>query len=238
MAAAALTALALLQAGQSSARTHNTKPKPHCALRRGWKVVADGSQAVVITGEITALQPDGTTLREQQWRYCLRKAGVFKTLVTNTGVDGGYADIFRVADVLLSGIYVAYDSQDELGGGRYGNTAGVAVTDLITGQNVGGEVLGNSVYGLLLAPPIAAWEASVDVAVAAVPFLLTPSSYLSAVSSTRTMLPGPVGAACHVLFRPRFRLRGDLRIAGSRPRNRRRTHRRTRRLHRYLPRAV
>ena len=63
------------------------------------------------------------------------------------GAVGGYADIFGVGDVLLSGIYVAYASTDELGGGRYGITGGVDVTNLFTGNSVNGVVLGNSAKG-------------------------------------------------------------------------------------------
>jgi hypothetical protein len=76
------------------------------------------------------------------------------------GADGGYTDIFSVGRVLLSGSYVAYASTDDLGGGRYGTTGGIDVTDLLTGRSINGVVLGNFAEGLILAPPVAAWEAN------------------------------------------------------------------------------
>ena len=85
---------------------------------------------MVIKGVVTVAQEDGTTLREERWRYCLRKTGGFGTLVTNAGVAGGYIDIVTVGQLVLSGGYVGYETTTFAGGGRYGCTAAYVIYNL------------------------------------------------------------------------------------------------------------
>lgn len=148
-----LGAVAALSPAAASAKTH--KPKP-CAVPHGWRVAARDSPAVVIRAEVI-VAAGGASEREERWRYCVRTNGRFRNLVTNTGVDGGSADILRVNQVALAGSFAAYDSNDVLGGGRYGISLGVDVTNLLTGTDTSARVLGVGFDHVLLAPPLAVW---------------------------------------------------------------------------------
>jgi hypothetical protein len=99
---------------------------------------------------------------EEQWRYCLYSKGRFRVLVTNSGVAGGYADIVRVDQLGLGGTFAAYDSSDVLGGGRYGVSLGIDVTNLLTGKDDSAQVLGVAFDHVLLAPPLAVWTSQGD----------------------------------------------------------------------------
>jgi hypothetical protein len=102
----------------------------------GWRLAAKDSQAVIVQGVVSTSNGEGGTFSERRWRYCLRDRGRFQTLVTNTGAEGGYQDILRVMARELSGSYVAYDTDDSLGGGRYGNVDGdVHLQNLATGRS-------------------------------------------------------------------------------------------------------
>ena len=98
---------------------------------------------------------------EQRWRYCVRAHGRFQTLVTNTGAQGGYQDILRVIALELSGSYVAYDTDDFLGGGRYGTIDGdVHLQNLSTGTSAssGGGCCFNPPTVILSPTGVALWQ--------------------------------------------------------------------------------
>jgi hypothetical protein len=159
---AIVAALVSLCPGLASAQTF--KPERGCAVPAHWTVVGRDSKALVITGVIRVRDVDGerTPGPEQQWRYCPRKSGRSRVLVTNSGIDGGYADIYRVDHLKLSGNYVAYDSVDNLGGGRYGVDLGVDVTNVVSGKNESAEPIGDAFDSIVLAPPFAAWISITD----------------------------------------------------------------------------
>ena len=160
-AGVAVMSIALAVSGNAYARA------AHCVVPRHWRVVAQNSLAVVITGSVTTLG-DGTTVQEQQWRYCLRTSGRFIVAVTDTG--GGMADTSSVETLVLSGHYVGYTTVSEPGGSRYGGPYGeVAVLDLRTGKHASREIGGSGDYGepdvqpvkslLLSTSGVALWQA-------------------------------------------------------------------------------
>jgi len=152
--------LATLWSGQASAE--KLKPQRRCTTPAGWRILARDSQAVVISGHVRVRDVDGQGApgREKQWRYCLYRRDRFRVLVTDAGANGGYADIYRIGRLALSGVFVAYDSTDYLGGGRYGVSLGVDVTDVRSGRHVDAKPTGSSFVSILLAPPFAAWISS------------------------------------------------------------------------------
>jgi hypothetical protein len=161
-AIAVLAGLALLCPALASAK--QPKLKRRCVVPAHWTVVGRDSQALVITGEVHVRDVDGegTPGPEEQWRYCTYSKDRFQMLATNSGIAGGYAEIIRVDQVALSGAFAAYDIRDVLGGGRYGVTLGVDVTNLRTGKDESAQVLGDAFAQVLLAPPLALWTSQGD----------------------------------------------------------------------------
>jgi hypothetical protein len=128
--------------------------RPWCAAPAGWSRVAHDSQVVVIMGWIALPDVDGGGHRgpEDQWRYCLRGRGHFRTLAPNAGEPGGYSDIVGLDDLRLAGTFAAYGRLDVEGGGRYGTTLAANATDLVTGRDPKATVYGLGFAKLLLAP--------------------------------------------------------------------------------------
>ena len=113
------------------------KPKPvaRCVVPRGWTLVANDAQAVVIKHRVKHTVP-GTAPPNYfiwSWRYCLRNAGRFQSLFNDEGRSSGErGDIVRHRSLVLSGVYVAYQITTQVGGGRYGCSQTVSVYDLST----------------------------------------------------------------------------------------------------------
>jgi hypothetical protein len=164
-ASVAVMSIAFAVAGNAYARA------AHCAVPRRWRVVAQNSIAVVITGTAPTTEEDGTRFPEHQWRYCLRTVGGFSVAVTNLGAEDPRMDLFQVETFVLSGHYVGYTTVSWPGGGRYGGPfAEVAIIDLLTGKRAGREVGGSGDGGepdvlpvkslLLSASGAAVWQAA------------------------------------------------------------------------------
>lgn len=137
------------------------RAKQRCGVPAGWLVVTSDSRAVITRGVVSTSDGEGGTLREQRWRYCLRDRRRFHTLVTNTGAVGGYEDILRVNALELSGSYVAYDTDDSLGGGRYGTVDGdVHLQNLDTGRSAasGGGCCFDPPTVVLSSTGVALWQ--------------------------------------------------------------------------------
>ena len=130
-AIAVLAAAVGLVPASASATTHDHKSP--CATPHGWKVVARDAQAVIVKLNEHRVDSNGT-LTTAQWRYCLRRRGGFHRLADDIAYYGGYGDIITVARVVLSGAYVAYDSVDYAGGGRYGCSGTLTIYDLLAGK--------------------------------------------------------------------------------------------------------
>jgi hypothetical protein len=137
------------------------KPKPRCRVPAGWRLVAKDAQAVIVQGVVSTPNGEGGRFSERRWRYCLSDRGRFQMLVTNAGAEGGYQDIVRVIALELSGSYVAYDTNDSLGGGRYGTVDGdVHLQNLATGRSAarGGTCCFDPPTVVLSATGLALWQ--------------------------------------------------------------------------------
>ena len=130
-----------------AARAH--KPKPHCAVPRGWHVVARTAQAVVIW---YFTKPDGPTT----WQYCARQAssGRFHPFVETSpltdfcpmenGPGGGsLGSISSISPLLLAGNFLAYGAECYGRGYGQGVAVQVAIRDVTTGRDAFGTVTGS-----------------------------------------------------------------------------------------------
>ena len=148
--------------GLAAARKHRAKPKPHCAIPKGWTVAAGDAQAVVI---VRSHNPYGTAkTAPRTWRYCLRRTGKFRLLVDEV------ADTTQVGVLDLAGVFVAYDLFVCQSQCRYGlPDTTIYMRNLATGRvvtsDLGTHLTGNGppVPSLLLSSDgIAAWLASTE----------------------------------------------------------------------------
>lgn len=118
---------------RSAAASANPKHRVVCALPRGAQVVAQDSliRIIAIKGPISS---DGARI-SREWRYCLRRRhrSRYRTLVD--AATHGLGDIVDVGPVVLSGAYVAYNTETTAYAGRYGNNpiGVVYVSNLVRG---------------------------------------------------------------------------------------------------------
>jgi hypothetical protein len=129
-----------------------------CAVPKAWHIAAEDAEAVVVAVRGTP----------QTWRYCVRKAGVFRPLARSVNRPS-HTDLTGPPDALnsliLSGTYVAYVANWS---DRYGtyvdhvivrnlSTGRVAVMD--TGASLNAGYCVQPPRPLLLAPAgVAAWQ--------------------------------------------------------------------------------
>lgn len=92
-----LLALLVVTSG-GGARTH--KPKPHCAVPRGWHVVARNAQAVVIANE--AVERQGPT----RLRGCIYRLNLTRIIDSSGWATAGRGRWFTA--VSIAGLYVTY----------------------------------------------------------------------------------------------------------------------------------
>jgi hypothetical protein len=121
------TVVALVAAGSAGAAVRGAdasspKPKPvsRCAVPRGWSLLDQDAQAIVIKRRVKVPDIGLGQLSVWTWRYCLSSVGRFQPLIQDVGrVSGYFGDVYSHRSVVLSGLYVAYQTLYLDGGGRY-----------------------------------------------------------------------------------------------------------------------
>ena len=100
------------------ASSNQPKPVARCVVPRGWTVVGQDAQAVVVDRLVGRWTPLSTTVDELwAYRYCLRSTGRFRVLVADVARNSG--DVYLHRGLVLSGAYVAYETVYVTGFGRY-----------------------------------------------------------------------------------------------------------------------
>ena len=151
---------ALLGGSVASANLHTHKPR--CAVPHGWKLVAEDRQAVVIYTTDPNLigpraNPDANPQITQQRRFCLRKVGRFHDFAADLSYSGGLS-LVQVYNMILAGVFVAYDARTIDPRGENGNTDDVYVRSLVTGTVHTTDLRANCAGPMVLAPiGVAAW---------------------------------------------------------------------------------
>ncbi len=113
------TVVSLAAAGSADAAArgvdaHRPKPVARFVVPRGWSLVGRDAQAVVIDRSLGYLTVgDASAL---QYRYCLRSTGRFRVLVTDTNSADLPWEMDMYRHMVLSGVYVAYGTEDISGG--------------------------------------------------------------------------------------------------------------------------
>jgi hypothetical protein len=157
----ALLAVVAALSGTSVASANAHRPKPRCVVPHGWRLVAKDRQAVVISTTNPNLigshaSPDAPQITEQR-RYCLRKVGRFHNFAASLSYSGGLS-LVQVQNMILAGVFVAYDTTTTDPRGENGNTDDVYVRNLATGMVKATGPRGNRATTMVLAPiGIAAW---------------------------------------------------------------------------------
>ena len=166
LAIGVLAALAAVGLTATIAGAHRSKP--HCAVPRGWTVVAKDRPAVVIsTASAKAIGPGAGPNADpqitRQWRSCLRADGRFRPLAADLVFGGGLGNLVDVGDVVLGGAYAAYGTDTTSFGGRaYGATTGALHIQNLVGRRGRTVGLDRSGAGLLQisAAGIAVWQSA------------------------------------------------------------------------------
>jgi hypothetical protein len=132
--ASVMLSMALVTVGSSIALAKTKHRRVPCAVPAGAQVVAQDSlvRIIAVNGPLSS----GGAQISREWRYCLRsRYHRYRTLVD--AATHGYGDIVDVGPVVLSGAYVAYNTETTADAGRYGNNpiGRIDVRDLITGTD-------------------------------------------------------------------------------------------------------
>jgi hypothetical protein len=117
-----------LAAGRSGTNAHHAR---RCRVPSGWGLALSDSQVLIVKRGVNRSDASGTTVGTR-WRYCLRQSGRFQSLFEDVSYYGGYGDIVSHASLVLKGQYLAFESVDEQGGGRYGCSGAITIENLGT----------------------------------------------------------------------------------------------------------
>jgi hypothetical protein len=154
----------LVLAGPASARRATSTRRHACAVPAGARLVAQDSAARIVVIHRTQ-QGTGGTDNLQEWRYCLRRSGGYRSLVTGGSYASGAGDSVGVGPVVLAGQWSAWATTTIQSGGRYhAPIQGTVSVRYLGGPQAKMTYEPDSTCGafrqLVLSPTgIAAWEA-------------------------------------------------------------------------------